>query len=265
MRESGAGLQYLMQIRQLWIQIQEVTLASIKSRYRKTWAGFLWVILNPILMFGVQSLVFKKFLRLDIPDYFLFLLGGLLPWIFFTSTIQMGTPVFVSQAHLLKSFKINPWVILGSQVLDSFVNFIASFILIMLPFYLLSDKSILSLLLLPVALIPLLVGTLSITISLSVLNVFYRDINFVMSFIFSLLFFLTPIFYPKEFVPENYQWMIDLNPVLYFIEPFRLIIHGPGMEQFFPVFLKSIAAGLLFSLIAMFVWKRKQNDFYRRL
>lgn len=265
MRETRPGLQYIMKIKQFWIQILELTLASIKSRYRKTWAGFLWVILNPILMFGVQSLVFKKFLRLDIPDYFLFLLGGLLPWIFFTSTIQMGTPIFVAQAHLLKSFKINPWVVLGAQVMDSFVNFVASFILIMLPFYLFSDKSVLSLFILPVALIPMLIGTLSITISLSVLNVFYRDINFVMNFIFSLLFFLTPIFYPKEFVPENYQWMIDLNPILYFIEPFRILIHGPGLEHFFPVFLKSIAAALFFSLIAFFVWRNKQNEFYRRL
>jgi ABC-type polysaccharide/polyol phosphate export permease len=254
-----------MALHEAWIQIRELTLASIKSRYRKTWAGFLWVILNPILMFGVQSLVFKKFLKLDMPDYFLFLLGGLLPWIFFTTTIQMGTPVFVQQAQLLRSFKINPWVVLGSQVLDSFLNFMATFLLIMLPFYLLSEKSLLSLLLLPVALIPLFIGTLSITISLSVLNVFYRDINFVMGFVFSLLFFLTPIFYPIHYVPEEYRWLIELNPVLYFIDPFRSIIHTSNFDGFFAILLKSFGAALLFTLLALITWKRKQNDFYRRL
>jgi lipopolysaccharide transport system permease protein len=254
-----------MMIHELWQQIRELTLASIKSRYRKTWAGFLWVILNPLMMFGVQSLVFKKFLKIDMPDYFLFLLGGLLPWIFFTSTIQMGTPVFVGQAQLLKSFKINPWVVLGAQVMDSFINFVASFILIMLPFYLFSDKPLFSLLLLPIAFIPILIGTLSITITLSVLNVFYRDINFVMGFVFSLLFFLTPIFYPRAFVPENYQWMIDLNPILYFIEPFRLLIHSNQLDLFFVFLFKSFAAALLFVVLAFLVWKRKQNEFYRRL
>lgn len=254
-----------MPIQQFWIQIRELTVASIKSRYRKTWAGFLWVILNPILMFGVQSLVFKKFLKLEIPDYFLFLLGGLLPWIFFTSTIQMGTPVFVVQAQLLKSFRINPWVVLGAQVLDSFVNFLASFLLIMLPFYFYSGKPLIGLFLLPVAIIPLLVGTLSLTVILSVLNVFYRDINFVMNFFFSLLFFLTPIFYPKEFVPQDYQWMIQLNPVLYFIEPFRIVIHSSLLSSFFPELLKSVAACVGLSVVAFIVWKRKQNEFYRRL
>lgn len=254
-----------MSIYKTWIQIRELTVASIKSRYRKTWAGFLWVILNPILMFGVQSLVFKKFLKLEMPDYFLFLLGGLLPWIFFTSTIQMGTPIFVTQSQLLKSFKINPWVVLGAQVLDSFVNFLASFILIMLPFYFYSEKPMLNLVLLPFALIPLLIGTLSLTVILSVLNVFYRDINFVMNFFFSLLFFLTPIFYPKEFIPADYHWLIQLNPVLYFIEPFRTVIHSSLLSTFFPELLKSFAACFVFVALAFLVWKRKQNEFYRRL
>jgi lipopolysaccharide transport system permease protein len=254
-----------MAIHDFWIQTWELTQASMKSRYRKTWAGFLWVVLNPLLMFGVQSLVFRKFLRLDIPDYFLFLLGGLLPWIFISSTIQMGTPVFVSQAQLLRSFKINPWVLLAAQVMDSFINFMASFVIIMLPFYLLSDKSVASLFLLPVALVPLLIGTLSITISLAILNVFYRDINFVMGFIFSLLFFLTPVFYPKSYVPQEFQLLIELNPVIYFIDPFRIIIHSSNFEELIPVLVKSLAAALAFTVVAIVIWKRKQNEFYRRL
>jgi ABC-type polysaccharide/polyol phosphate export permease len=254
-----------MVIQEFLVQIRELTYASIKSRYRKTWAGFLWVLLNPILMFGVQSLVFKKFLKLEMPDYFLFLLGGLLPWIFFTSTVQMGTPVFVIQSQLLRSFKINPWVILGSQVLDSFINFTASFILIMIPFYFISNKPFLSLLLLPIALIPLLIGTLSITVICSVLNVFYRDINFVMSFVFSLLFFLTPIFYPVDFVPIDYRWMVELNPIIYFIDPFRSIIHTTNFDGFAFLLFKSYAVATLFTLLALFIWNRKQNDFYRRL
>jgi ABC-type polysaccharide/polyol phosphate export permease len=253
-----------MTLTDFWIQIRELTIASIKSRYRKTWAGFLWVILNPIMMFGVQSLVFRKFLKIHIPDYFLFLLAGLLPWIFFTTTVQMGTPVFVTQSQLLRSFKINHWVVLASQVLDGFVNFLATFILILMPFYFASDKSFLWLLLLPVALVPLLVGTLSITVILSVLNVFYRDINFVMGFAFSLLFFLTPIFYAKEFVPIEYQWMILFNPIYYLIEPFRSIIYSEGSDVFY-VLMKSFGVSLLTMLIAFLVWQRKKNGFYHRL
>ena len=247
------------------IQIRELTLASIKSRYRKTWAGFIWVILNPLLMFGVQSLVFKKFLRLDIPDYFLFLLGGLLPWIFLNTTIQMGTPVFVTQSQLLRSFKINPMVILSSQVIDCFLNFLASFILILLPLYLLSDRSFLSLLLLPIALIPLFLGTLGLTITLSILNVFFRDLNFVMGFFFSLLFFLTPVFYPKEFVPHEYQWMISFNPIIYLIDPFRSVIYQNDIGLFFIAFIKGMAVAIGFIFLSFYTWRRRRNEFYRML
>jgi lipopolysaccharide transport system permease protein len=254
-----------MSLRQFWIQIQDLTLASMKSRYRKTWAGFIWVVLNPLLMFGVQGLVFRKFLRVEMPDYLLFLLGGLLPWIFFTTTVQMGTPVFVSQSQLLRSFRINPWVLLGAQVLDGFANFLASFVLIMLPFYLLADRPVALLVLLPLALVPLLVGTLSITVTLSILNVFHRDINFVTGFLFSLLFFLTPIFYPRELVPAGYAWLVDLNPVLYFIEPFRLVIHSGDVAGFFLALVRSAGAAALFTALGFFVWKRKQNEFYLKL
>ncbi len=254
-----------MSLNEELIQIRELTLASIKSRYRKTWAGFIWVILNPLLMFGVQSLVFKKFLKLDLPDYFLFLIGGLLPWIFLTTTIQMGTPVFVNLSQLLRSFKINPMVILSSQVLDGFLNFIASFILILLPLYLLSDRSFLSLLLIPIALVPLFLGSLGITITLSILNVFFRDLNFVMGFIFNLLFFLTPVFYPKEFVPHEYQWMINFNPINYLIDPFRSVIYQNDIGIFFIAVLKGMAVAIGFISLSFYTWRRRRNEFYRIL
>jgi lipopolysaccharide transport system permease protein len=254
-----------MYFREELLQTRDLTVASIKSRYRKTWAGFIWVLLNPLMMFGVQSLVFRKFLKLDIPDYFLFLLGGLLPWIFLTTTVQMGTPAFVGHSLLLRSFKINPMVVLSAQVLDGFINFVASFILILLPLYLFSDRSMISLVLLPIAILPLLIGTLGMTITLSILNVFYRDLNFVMGFLFNLLFFLTPIFYPKQFVPPQYEWMIHLNPINYLIDPFRSVVYDNSFELFFFYFLKSLLVAFGFVLLAYFTWKRRRNEFYRIL
>lgn len=253
-----------MEYAYFWPQVRELTLASLKSRYRKTWAGFIWVVINPLLMFGVQSLVFKKFLNLDVTNYYLFLAGGLLPWIFFSQTIQMGTPIFVTQSQVLRSFKINPLVILSSQVLDNFINFVASFTLILLPIYLDSQKDLSQLMLLPLALVPLLIGTLCLTITLSIINVFFRDTNFITGFAFSILFFITPIFYPTAYIPSHWQWIVDLNPVIYFIEPFRSVIYSTQTE-FWPALLKGLGVSVLFVGVAALVWHRKRNDFYRKL
>jgi lipopolysaccharide transport system permease protein len=254
-----------MKLKYFWIQVLDLTLASLKARYRKTWAGFLWVILNPLLMFGVQSLVFKKFLRLDMPDYYLFLLGGLLPWIFFSTTVSMGTPLFVGQAQLLKSFKINPMVLLASQILDNFINFLASFVLILLPFYLTSGRDIWPLTLLPLAFFVLLLASMATTVTLGTLNVFFRDINFVVGFIFQLLFFLTPIFYPREFVPEEFRGFVDFNPVFYIIHPFRKLIYEGNLQGFFETLLEASAVTLIIGTIAVLTWRRKRNEFYRKL
>jgi lipopolysaccharide transport system permease protein len=254
-----------MKLEYYWNQMLDLTLASLKARYRKTWAGFLWVILNPLMMFGVQSLVFRKFLRLDMPDYYLFLLGGLLPWIFLSSTVSMGTPLFVSQAQLLKSFKVNPLVILGSQVLDNFINFLASFFLILLPFYLASERSLLQLTLLPLPFITLLISAMALSVILGTLNVFFRDISFVVGFSFSLLFFLTPIFYPREYVPEELRGFVDYNPIHYILHPFRKLIYENSLSGFFETLTYSLGVALLLSLLAITIWRRRRNDFYRKL
>lgn len=253
-----------MELKFFWAQVRDLTVASLKSRYRKTFAGFIWVVLNPLMMFGVQSLVFKTFMRIQVPDYNLFLLGGLLPWIFFSSTIQMTTPLFVSQSHLLRSFKINPMVIFGSQVLDNFINFVASFLLIVLPFYLSTGRDFSTLLLLPLALIPLLIGTLSIGVALSTINVFFRDTNFVMGFIFNLLFYVTPVFYPKEYIPTNWQWIVDFNPAIYLLNPFRSLIYFSD-GTFWMATLKGFGVSLVLFLTAVIIWKRKRNAFYHKL
>lgn len=253
-----------MELKFFWVQVKDLTVASLKARYRKTFAGFLWVVINPLLMFGVQSLVFKTFMKINVPDYNLFLLGGLLPWIFFSSTISMGTPVFVTQSHLLRSFKINPMVILCSQVLDNFINFMASFLLILLPFYLTTGRNLSTLLLLPITLIPILIGTLALCITLSTINVFFRDTNFVMGFILNLLFWITPVFYPKDFIPANWQWIIKINPAVYLLEPFRSVIYFEG-TGFWMSILQGLAVSIGLSVLAVLTWKRKRNGFYHKL
>ena len=84
-----------MSLRKAYTIISTLTFSEMKGRYRNTWAGFIWVIINPILMFSVQALVFKHILRLNMERYYLFLLGGLLPWIFISSTLNMTCNAFI--------------------------------------------------------------------------------------------------------------------------------------------------------------------------
>ncbi|MFY7993344.1 MAG: ABC transporter permease [Bacteriovoracaceae bacterium] len=254
-----------MTIQQWWWQVSEMTLASLKSRYRKTITGMLWVIANPLLMFGVQSLVFKKFLRLDVPDYYLFLLGGLIPWIFITQTLQMSTPTFVNYTQLMKSFKIHPHVLIYSQILDNLINFLLTFFILLVPTYFIHGMNFTHLLLLPLPLLSLVIAVTAMSSILSTLNVFFRDTNFVLGFLFSILFFLTPIFYPLEFMPREYHWIVTLNPVYHLISPVRDIVYGKFGADFWHHLGLSYLCSLIVSVIAISYWKLKRNDLYARL
>jgi lipopolysaccharide transport system permease protein len=243
-------------------QILSLTKANMRARYRKTYAGFLWVVLNPLLMFGVQSLVFKVFLKLEVENYFIFLLSGLLPWIFITSSFNMCAPILQNSAKVLKAFEMNPFVIVHSQIIDNLINFLAAFFLVFIPLSLVSTANYTGIIFLPLALIPLYLGVIGACRFLAISQVFYRDTKFVIPFMTSILFFLTPIFYPPEFVPEHLRWAVDFNPIYIMIEPFRICIYDFSVILFFKKFIiGTIFAGAIY-LISKWFWRVKRNEFY---
>lgn len=242
--------------------IWRLTLFSLKARYRKTYAGFIWVVINPLLMYGAQGLVFKYFLKINIDNYMLFLLGGLLPWTFIVSCLNSGTSLFQSQARILKSFDVNPFVLICSQILDNTINFLAAFFLILIPLVIFGQTRTPGLFLLPISLVILVSGTIALTSICAILQVFYRDTRFVIPFLTSILFFLTPIFYPRELVPSNFQWAVDWNPIYILIQVFRSVIYDYSIYNFVDHFIKSTALSGLLIVMTYFYWKYKRNEFY---
>ncbi|MFA5582773.1 MAG: ABC transporter permease [Bacteriovoracaceae bacterium] len=248
-----------------WQQIKILTLANMKARYRKTIIGFFWVVLNPIIMYSVQAFVFQRFLKIDLHNYYLFLLGGLLPWIFITSSWDSSTPSIVSSSNILKSFQISPLIILSSAILDNFINFLTAFTIIVIPTLIISQNYSLNLLFLPIALILLMSFTLISTAILATLHVFYRDIKYVTNFTMSLLFFLTPIFYPVTFIPPRYQWIVDLNPLYMVIAPFRASLYGGTSYEISIMLLKSLSLTVVLAVLFNKIWNDKKNELFLKL
>jgi lipopolysaccharide transport system permease protein len=243
-------------------QLISLTFANMKARYRKTLAGFIWVILNPIILYSVQSIVFKKILKIDVPDYSLFLMGGLLPWIFITNTLEMSIPYLYNSHNLLRGFRINPFLLILCQVLDNFINFVVAFLVILIPVTMFSPYTDTAFYLLPLPILVLLVGIAAISSLASLMNVFYRDTKFVLTFVLNIMYFITPIFYPVEFVPQNYRWVIDLNPLFYLIEAFRSAVYGYDPVLFWPALGKAALVSFAFALISFIYWNRRKNDLY---
>lgn len=234
----------------------------MKARYRKTFAGFIWVLMNPIIMFGAQSIAFRKFLKLDIQNYHLFLTSNLIPWIFLISNLQMCTSIFEEKRGVLRSYQVNPVVFLLAQIFDNFFNFICTFILLLTPLLIISGGSFLGVLHLVIALPVLLFASFLISGISSFLQVFYKDIKFIVQFMTGVIFFVTPIFFPIEYVPENYRIFIELNIFYIFIKPINLCLYNFNLTEFWFALAKSLIACSVLSLFLYTTWRRKRNEFY---
>jgi lipopolysaccharide transport system permease protein len=242
-------------------QVLALTKANLKSRYRKTFAGFIWVVMSPLISFGVQSLIFSHILQIEISRYFVFLMTGLLPWIFILQSLDMTVGIFVTSGRLLKSYAVHPFVYLLAQVLDNVLNFVIGFIILIVVCMVKLDHPM-QVLLFPIPVGLLLIATFAMAWLLATLNVFFRDIRYILSFGMSVLYFLTPIFYPTDLLPKELQWIHVINPMSYLIQPFRFLIYDFDGLLFLKSCAQSLVVGIVFFVLANFVWRKKRNELY---
>jgi lipopolysaccharide transport system permease protein len=174
----------------------------------------------------------------------------------------MSIPYLYNSHNLLRGFRINPFLLILCQVLDNFINFVVAFLVILIPVTMFSPYTDTAFYLLPLPILVLLVGIAAISSLASLMNVFYRDTKFVLTFVLNIMYFITPIFYPVEFVPQNYRWVIDLNPLFYLIEAFRSAVYGYDPVLFWPALGKAALVSFAFALISFIYWNRRKNDLY---
>lgn len=239
-----------------------MTISLMKARYRKTIAGFIWVLLNPIIMFGAQSMAFKNFLKLDVPNYHLFLTSNLIPWIFIISNLQMCTTIFDDKKGILKSYQVNPLIFLVSQILDNFFNFICTFIILLIPLMFYSNSFSAGFFHLIIALPLLLISSFLISGIFAFLQVFFKDIKFIVQFITSVIFFITPVFYPVSYVPDRYRFLIDYNIFYIVIRPINICLYEFNLNNFWNSILVELVAITFLGVLSYWVWRKKRNEFY---
>jgi lipopolysaccharide transport system permease protein len=243
-------------------QMLAMTVANMRSRYRNSFAGLFWVLLNPLLMYGAQSFAFHYILKVRVPNYPVFLISGLLPWLFITQSLEMSTNILVTSGKLLKSFPIHPLVCLSAQIFDNFFNFVILVLVLVIAGTAMGLFPILNapFLILPVA--GCLTAVIGMAWILATLQIFFRDARFILTFVLNVSFFMTPIFYPENFLDEKFRWILFANPFRVLLLPFRDLIQTPVPMAYWTDSLQSLALGSGLVLVAWIYWGRKQNVAY---
>ena len=222
----GSEIRELIRFRELlWTWV----VRDIKVRYKQSLLGVAWAILQPLSATVIMTVVFSRFLRVStggIPHP-MFYYSALLPWTFSASSIAFGTSCLVNNMNLVTKIYFPREILPISAVLASFVDFLigAMIFLVMLVLYRVPVS--LSWLWLPALLLVQMLLTLGIVLLASALNVFYRDIRFVVPLGMQLWMYMTPIIYPLSLVPDQFRALYMLNPMAGLINGYRrIVLHG---------------------------------------
>ncbi|MBL7858085.1 MAG: ABC transporter permease [Cyclobacteriaceae bacterium] len=239
------------------------TWRDIKIKYKQTVLGFMWAILQPLLMMTIFTLFFGK--ALNIPSqnlpYPVFVFSGLLIWTIFSSGLTNASNSMVNNAQIIKKIYFPRLIIPVSSILGALFDFLMAFILyIGILIYYQQPVSLHAFWCWPVALLVTIVATLGPGSWLAALNVKYRDFRYVIPFLVQVLFFLTPVIYPISMLTHPWlRYLLVVSPMYAAIELFRMPITGIVPQPEFIII--SLGSGVLLLLIGL-TYFRKTEDLF---
>jgi ABC-type polysaccharide/polyol phosphate export permease len=242
-----------------WL-LEQLIARDLKKKYRKSILGYLWSVLNPLLMMLIMTIVFSKLFRFQIPNYPVYLLSGQLIFTFFGEATSIGMQGILANGAMIKKVYLPKYIFPFSSVLSSFTTMVFSLVALLIVMIATGTPFHWTIVLVPVALLYTLVFSIGIGILLSALLVFFRDLNYLWGVFLTALNYLTPIFYPVDILPEFARKLIILNPLFDYINFFRkIVLYGqwPTIQEH--------AVCLGFALVSIilggWVFKNKQKDF----
>ncbi len=205
--------------------IVELTKREVKLRYRGTWLGFFWSLLNPLIMTIVYTVVFSYFLRINIPNYSVFLFCALLPWNWFSESINSGTECFVQRPAFIRDAIFPTGILPITTISVSMTNYIFALPILLIALFVFGVPLGWSLIALPVIMAVQFLFSLGIIFILGTFNVFFRDLRYIVQNLLMALFFLTPIMYDITTIPASVGFLFKLNPMEHIINDYRLIFY----------------------------------------
>jgi lipopolysaccharide transport system permease protein len=259
-----ADIKKLFSYRELLVSL---TKKELKVKYRGSVLGFFWSLLNPILTMLVYSFVFSIVLRAGIEQFAIFLICALLPFNFLSNSVNYGSGSIVSNGNLVNKIYFPREILPLSVVFSNLVNFLFELAALFIVLSFMGYRFYLFLYILPVLIFIQFFLVVGMTLLVSALNVFFRDLQHLITIVMMVWFFGTPIIYPLSMVPERYQVYIKfINPMTIYAAYYRNIFYYVKYTENagFPTLAETLAAlgiSLLIFFIGYFVFKKMEPRF----
>lgn len=228
---------------------------EVQSRYRGSWLGLFWSILNPVLLMLVYYFVFSLVFQVRLPQMYDgrdvpfagFIFSGLIMYFLFAELITRSPTLIQENVNYVKKVVFPIEIIPLITLAASAFNFTISFAVLLL-FLVISGAGLSPVVLLtPLVVLPFLLFLAGLAWFVSALSVYLRDVTYVAGFVATAMMFLSPVFYSIDAVPDNFYQIMMLNPMTYYIEAFRSCVIGgvtPDAQYFVVIYTVGIVSGL---------------------
>ena len=230
------------------------------ARYRKSVLGVLWSLLNPLLTMLVMTIVFSYLFRNNIANFPVYLLSGQLIFGFFNESTTQAMHSVVGSEGIIQKVYVPKYIFPVSKVLSSLINVLFSFIALLFVIIVTRAPFHITMLLIPIPLIYIFVFSLGVSMLLSAMAVFFRDLNYLWNIFTLMLMYLTPLFYPVTILPAWLSPYMGLNPLYHFVDYFRALV----MRGQVPVLWENIVCigfALASLCLGTYVFMSKQERF----
>ena len=234
---------------------------DVKIRYRQTLLGGLWAVLQPLIAMVIFTFIFHRLagVKSDGPPYPLFAFAGLTPWTFFSTSVTQSSNSLITNHQLVSKVYFPrifiPLGAIGALLLDLVLSLVLFAVLMVFYRWPLTW----TVLWLPVFMIAAVLTAAGVGLTLSALNVSFRDIKYAVPFMVQMGIFVTPVIYPAHYIPQRWQFLLGLNPMAGVVIGFRHALLGS--QDSWQIMGISLAVSMFLFITGLLVFRRMENRF----
>ena len=262
-KRGNAALEELREIIKYRNLLFQMVRRDVVTRYKRSILGIAWTMLNPLMTTLILAIVFSQVFGAE-EEYAVYVLSGLMPWTFFSQTTSASIVGLLWGGSLIHRIFMPRTVFAVSSIGTGLVNFILSLVPLFFLVLITGVNLTWSVFLTPIAILFLAMFSLGVGLFLSSVAIRFADIADMYQIILTAWFYLSPIIYKEEYIPEQFTWIVKLNPMFYLINFFRAFVYDgrfPSIEEY-------LITGSIASISLLFGWiffSRRADEFAYRI
>lgn len=260
-KSKGKLAQYVHELWRYKDLLKLLVSRDIKLKYRRSMLGYVWSVLNPLLIMIVMTVVFSTMFKRNIENFPVYLFCGQLLFNYMNNCTHQAIFSISSNASLLKKTYLPKYIFTVAKITSGTVDLVFSLGALLIVILATGAKFTWTMLLFPLVLLQLYVFCIGLGLFLAQANVFFKDTQFIYNAVTTAWMYLTPIFYPLESLPEWLIWCVKhLNPMYFYVGQFRDLI-WTGQLPGPAIVLAGVGAALLMLCLGIWSFMRSKDKF----